>query len=80
MASDNRLDFISKISEPAVERMKLIRSQYISLDNELKDIHDLLHQRDIYEGKRTIALARTNLEVSLQFAIKSLCLLGEIND
>lgn len=81
---DIRLDYIEKISLEAVETMKCIRKDYIAMDKKLAlmgdDAFDLewLSKEQRQSIQRTVALARTNLEMSLQYAIKSLAQLGEI--
>ncbi len=79
MAEDNRLDYIEKIDQIEIDRMTDIRSKFIALDRELQKISDdLFAKKRMDDGLRVISLARTQLEVSLQFSIKSLCILGEI--
>lgn len=79
MAENNRLDFIENIDPIEITRMTDIRSKFIELDKELQKISDDLFERKrMDDGLRVISLARTQLEVSLQFSIKSLCILGEI--
>lgn len=75
MALDIRLDFIEKIEPDAINRMTELRQKFIALDKELQVIND---QQPDPAGVRAISCARTNLEIALQFAIKSLCILGEI--
>ena len=77
MALDLRLDFISNIDPLVIQEMTVLRSKIIAIDSELADIADKLEAEKKPAGQRTIALARTNLEIALQFAIKSLCILGE---
>ena len=73
-----RLDFISNIHPDGIAIMTDMRKLYMSLD----DI--LIHQSKNPDrpldgaGNRALALARTNLEISLQYAIKTLCLQYEI--
>ncbi len=55
--------------------MARLRAEYIEIDKVLCHFDDKLEGSAA--GKRAIALARTNLEISLQYAIKSLCILGE---
>lgn len=79
MLPDNRLDFISNIKPEYIDRMKTIRTLYQHLDEVIR----LQFNEDRVlppEAFRTAALARTNLETSLQYAIKTLCLLGEVKD
>ena len=75
MALDIRLDFISNINQNAVDEMTALRSQFILLDEQLRRITD--NMAGDSAGLRAIALSRTNLEIYLQYAIKSLCILGE---
>ncbi len=76
--NNNRLDFISNIRSDYLEKMREIRAAYIQLDVLLQDFVDDDNYDADCGAPRTIALARTNLEISLQYAIKSLCLIGEI--
>jgi hypothetical protein len=81
MALDIRLDFITKINPITIHEMTAIRKAFMEIDDHMKVISDTLEELKRPAGQRTIALARTHLETSLQFAIKSLCIMGEeIND
>lgn len=80
MALDIRLDFITNIDSDVIDEMAVLRKKIIAIDEQLKSISDDLNLQQKTAGLRTIALARTHLETSLQFAIKSLCILGEINN
>lgn len=71
---NNRLDFISSFEDGAIEKMTEMRVKFMALDEELRV---LANQKLPAAAGRTLALARTNLEMSLQYAIKSLCLLHE---
>lgn len=75
MALDIRLDFISNIHPEAIERMANLRQMFILLDEQLKAINDEMNGESA--GLRACALARTNLEIALQYTIKSLCIMGE---
>lgn len=75
MAMDIRLDFISDIDPIEIERMKEVRAKIIEIDDELKKI---INEINNPAGLRAASLARTHLEIALQFAIKSLCILGEL--
>lgn len=77
MALDIRLDFITKINPLTIEEMNLLRKDFIAIDEHLQIIADKLESMKKPAGQRTIALARTHLETGLQFAIKSLCIMGE---
>ena len=70
---NNRLDYISNFKEGAIEKMTAMREQFINLDNELRALTAANESVDP-ALPRSIALARTHLEVALQYAIKSLCL------
>lgn len=74
---DNRLDFITNIDSDFIEEMTDIRKEFIKLDHKLQEYGDHENVQESGAG-RTLALARTNLEIALQFTIKSLCLLGEV--
>jgi hypothetical protein len=77
MALDIRLDFISNINPASVLEMTILREKFIKLDEHLKVIADTLDAMKKRSGLRSIALARTHLETGLQYAIKSLCIMGE---
>ena len=72
---DIRLDFISNINKEYIDRMSSIRRLFIEIDKELGMFSD---QTKDPATLRAIALSRTNNETACQYAIKSLCLLGEI--
>lgn len=76
MALDIRLDFIRNIEPQAIARMTELRKTFIALDEQLKAINDEMNGESA--GLRACALARTNLEIALQYTIKSVCILGEI--
>ena len=76
--NENRLDFISNIQADCIDRMGEIRKAYMDIDAKLAEM--LANPHPHPAATRTIACARTNLEISLQFAIKSLCLIGEIKN
>ena len=73
-----RLDFITNIASEYTSRMAELRAMYINLDLAVCEIEDDVDFNHECGALRTIALARTHLEISLQYAIKSLCLVGEI--
>lgn len=75
-----RLDFISNIEEDYLLRMGDIRAMYIDLDLAIQEIEDDESVDRDCGVMRTVALARTHLEISLQYANKSLCLAGEIRN
>lgn len=75
---DIRLDFIDKIQPGAIEKMTHLRQMFIELDGIICIQADKM--KDNPAGQRAASLARTHLEISLQYAIKTLCLLGEIKD
>ena len=78
---DIRLDFISNITPNAIEAMTLLRKLYIDMDLDLQNIEDIgCDEENKSASLRCIAMARTNLEISLQYAIKALCLAGEIKE
>lgn len=77
MALDIRLDYISNIDPQCLDEMSKLRKAFIEVDVKLQDISDCLTLVQRAAGLRAIALARTHLETGLQFAIKSLCILGE---
>ena len=73
---DNRLDYIRNIEENCINKMTDLRGMYMALDSLIGSQGDLM--KDNRAGQRAVSLARANLEISLQFTIKALCLLGEI--
>jgi hypothetical protein len=75
---NNRLDFIENISPEGVADMIAIRKLYITLDEIL--VHYSKHPIKPLDAaaNRTLALARTHLEIALQFSIKTLCIQHEI--
>lgn len=75
---DIRLDYIDNIRPGAIEKMSNLRQMYIAIDGIIDIQGDKLS--DNPAGQRAASLARTYLEISLQYAIKTLCLLGEIKD
>lgn len=79
MIVDNRLDYITNIHPEYIQEMTEIREMYICLDKVIS--HSACDNDDnIQSSARAVSLARTHLETSLQFAIKALCLCGEINN
>jgi|HubBroStandDraft_5_1064220.scaffolds.fasta_scaffold139261_1 hypothetical protein len=73
-----RLDFISTIEQQGLDHMADIRKVYMQLDDLLVH-HSKMPMKPLDgAGNRALALARTNLETSLQYAIKTLCLQYEI--
>lgn len=76
MLPDNRLDFISNIDPEFINMMTGARADFIKMDEELRKLSaQAMAGRD--GVNRCISLARTNLEVALQYTIKALCLMGE---
>lgn len=73
-----RLDFISNIDPVGIDLMTEIRKAYMQLDEVIRHFSDNSVKPLDTAGNRTLALARTNLEISLQYAIKTLCLQYEI--
>jgi hypothetical protein len=73
---DNRLDFISRFRDDQLAKaeMQEIRFKIIAIDNYLKD---LTKKSASPSFLRSLSLARTNLEQSLQYTIKALCLFWE---
>lgn len=73
---DIRLDFISnfKNNELAIKEMSELREKYIALDKILTDIFECEKNPALL---RTLAIARTSLETSLMYAIKTCCLAYE---
>lgn len=77
---NNRLDYISNIDGDGLAIMKDIRNAYIKLDEILRHFSDnILNPLDA-QSSRTLALARTHLEISLFYAIKTLCIQHEIKE
>lgn len=73
-----RLDYINKFEEGTYEKLEDLRRVYINLDLALQTILPLKNIDPALE--RAIALARTHLEESLMYGIKSLCLKYEVKD
>jgi hypothetical protein len=73
---DNRLDFISKFKNETLAGMEFraARERFIEIDAELQK---LLENPVEPALARSVSLARTYLEQSLQYTIKSLCLKHE---
>jgi hypothetical protein len=78
MALDIRLDFITNICPEHIDTMPDMRRNFVIMDAVLMTLADQAEAQQNQAASRTIALARTNHEIALQYAIKSLCLLGEI--
>lgn len=74
-SKDNRLDYMSKFEVDAYEKMSKIRSLYMKLDDALREIVDSREQRN--GSSRCGSLARTHLETSQMYAIKTICILHE---
>jgi hypothetical protein len=77
MLPDNRLDFISDIDDEYIVMMTNARADFIKIDNELR-ILGSDPESDKEGVKRCLSLARTNIEIALQYTIKALCLMGEV--
>lgn len=74
---DIRLDFISNIDPEYITAMTTLRKEFIKLDNKLGQLGDIDDAKK--DGvQRCLSIARTNIETALQYAIKALCLCGEI--
>lgn len=73
-----RLDFICNIEADYLKRMGELRAMYIDIDLAIQELEDDENFSHDSGAMRTISIARTHLETSLQYAIKSLCLIGEI--
>lgn len=73
---NNRLDFICKFKNAtlATMEMRAARERFIEIDAELQK---LLEKPTDPALARSVSLARTHLEVALQYTIKSLCLKHE---
>lgn len=74
---DIRLDFISNIDPEYITAMTTLRNEFIKLDKKLSQLGDIDDAKK--DGvQRCLSIARTNIETALQYAIKALCLCGEI--
>ncbi len=73
---NNRLDFICKFKNPTLAglELKAARERFIEIDAELQK---LLERPTEPALARAVSLARTYLEQSMQYTIKSLCLKHE---
>lgn len=71
---DIRLDYVSKFKdqEKAITEMTALRAQYMALDATLKNMTELGNGDPAF--LRSLSIARTHLETSCQYGIKSLCL------
>lgn len=78
MAMDNlldiRLDFINNIDQVGIDLMIEIRKAYIQMDECIVHLASNPSRPLDEAARRSLALARTNLETSLQYAIKTLCI------
>lgn len=74
---DIRLDFISNIDPEYITAMTTLRKEFIKLDNKLGQLGDIDDAKKD-NVQRCLSIARTNIETALQYAIKALCLCGEI--
>lgn len=77
MLPDNRLDFISNIDPDYINMMTDLRKDFIALDARLRLLGTIESSKKDGVG-RCLSIARTNIETACQYAIKSLCLMGEI--
>lgn len=71
---DIRLDFIREIDPTYIQEMTEIRELFKSLDQIIGGWSDNVKDP---AALRAISLARTNNEIACQYAIKSLCIIGE---
>ena len=79
MLPDNRLEPIAHIDPGFIEAINDSRKMFIAADEILRFYST--HEKAVSSGAlRTISLARTHLETSCMYAVKSLCLLGEITE
>ena len=76
----SRLNFIYEIQPIGIQLKKEIRSLFIMTDEMLIQLGKNPSFPLDVESKRTLELARTHLEISLQFTIKTLCLQFEKKD
>jgi len=74
---DNRLDCITEFKDvnKAIKEMASYRNRFVELDELLKEMDDETKEKPAVS--RCIALARTNLEIGLQYSIKAICLKWE---
>lgn len=76
MLTDNKLNFISDIESSYIEKIDYLRKLYIDLDWRLREYGKSEDAKK--EGAlRCLSLARTNLETTLMYTIKALCIMGE---
>jgi len=75
-----RLDNIHNIKQENTERMHDLRMMFIDLDTVLQEIEDESNVNMELEATRVIELARTNLESCFMYAMKSICLIGEMRE
>lgn len=76
---DVRLDYINKLSPAVINQMTIVRQAFIELDKVLQEpsVCEVFLESG---AARTTALARTHLEAACMYAIKSLCLVGEVKE
>ena len=75
---DIRLDFISDIRPEMIKAMTVVRRMFLDLDSELQCFDEFnCHEENVGAAMRSVSIARTHIETSLQYAIKALCLIGE---
>lgn len=76
MLMSTRLDYINefKNKDAAIQDMSDLRKKFIELDDVLRDAFNDEKNPQVL---RAISLARTKLEQSCMYAIKSLCLVHE---
>ena len=72
---DNRIDYMSSFKTEAYELMNNIRKDYIALDDTLRKIAE--ETTIDASAIRVLSISRTNLEASLQYAIKFICITHE---
>lgn len=72
---NNRLDYIGAFKPGYVPKMEAYRRKFIDLDYELQKLEQ--DENISSDSKRTLGIARTGIESSCQYVIKTICLLGE---
>ncbi len=79
MLPDIRLDFITNIEKEYIDKMTFIRKEFMALDHKLRTYVEL-ETINNDGAARCLSIARTHIETACQYAIKSLCIMGEIKE
>lgn len=76
---DTRLDFITKIDPAKIEMMTALRKKFVDLEKEMRKFEDLdWHDDNVQAAMHSLSMTTTHLGTSCMYAIKTLCLIGEL--